>query len=183
MKHIKKFESFSKDGVDVDHQEYPSVNVAIQQSAKNYVETTFAGGSNSDVAAICKEIGIKPPKDDQELESVKEMAVDYFIKNPERMKSTSSVRSMPVKSSVVPTTNNVGGALHEANKPEPNKKGTAKVDITDEERGMFRTESVLMNLIRNNKVNLQKNEVWYNTDDEKTVKTLDIFFEINTNEK
>lgn len=185
MKHIKKFENFSKDGIEVDNQTTPEINPGTSLKAKQYVDVIFSQGSGSDINDLCKEIGCDAPKTDEDLDQIKEMAVDYFTKNPERIKDFSGgVRRYPYKETDgVVRTNNIGGVFHESKKPGPDEEGSVKVTITKDELRLFSKETPLINLIRKNKISLFKDEVWYNKNDEQTRKILDIFLEIDDEEK
>ena len=57
-----------------------------------------------------------------------------------------------------------------------------KIDISEDEMKLFGTETLLLKLIKNNKISLHNNEVWFNRNDEGTKQVLDIFFEINDEE-
>ena len=115
--HIRTFEEYShEDGLEVDMQSYPEYNQGLRQQARKHVDDVFAMGSGQAVTALCKEVGIAMPKDDESVDAAKERAVDYFIKNPERMRVI-----VPPPTGVVPVktgdgivrTNNVGGVHHD----------------------------------------------------------------------
>ncbi len=181
MKYLRKFENFSKDGVEADGQTYPKYNPVVSLNAKKYVEGLFSQGLNQMTKDICKEMGIDAPKSDEELEKVKEMAIKYFTENPERMKKSTSemtFKTVPVRTDPIPKTNNIGGVYHESKKPLKGDDGVGELLITKEQMRLFRRESPLIKLINNDKVSLHDGVVYYNLDDEKTIKILDIFFEM-----
>ena len=68
--------------------------------------------------SIMKEIGEKAPQTDEELDALKDKAIQYFIDNPERIKEfDGGFKSIPYNSGDgVVRTNNVGGSLRESNK-------------------------------------------------------------------
>lgn len=86
MKHLKKYENFHDDGLDVDNTNAPKYNQAQRLDAKKYVDAVFAAGAGKMVAALCKEIGLAIPKTDEDLEKTQQKAIEYFIENPERIK-------------------------------------------------------------------------------------------------
>lgn len=187
MKYIKKYETFSKDGIDVDNQSYPEHNQAIQLKAKDYVESIFHKGAGEEVTKLCKEVGIELPKEDSELEEAKEKAIQYFIDNPERIKETGfSFKTYPHHGGDgVVRVQNIGGSgtrnesIVSDKRPSKDGEECIKVDISDDEMRLFKSETLLMKLLNQNKISLHDNEVWFFKDDEQTKKVLDIFFEIN----
>ena len=185
MKYIKKFETFSKDGIEVDNQSYPEYNQADQLKAKEYVEKIFNQGAGEAVKQLCKEVGIEIPKEDSELELAKETAIQYFMENPERIKETEvSFKSYPYKGGdPVVRTNNIGGVYRESivsdKRPSKDGEGCVKIDISDDDMRLFKRESLLIKLMNKNKISLHDNEVWFFKDDEQTKKVLDIFFEVD----
>jgi len=181
MIHIKKFENFSKDGIDVDNQTLPEFNASKQHDAKEYVEMVFNSGAGPEVVAMCKEIGVNMPQDDESLDKAKEIAIKYYNKNPERIKQLGggSLKRYDYGSSDrIARTNNVGGALRESVKPGPEEDGSVRIEITPDEKKLFGTESLLIKLVSTDKIALYQNEVWYDENDEATKKVLDIFFDI-----
>ena len=179
MKFIQKYENFTTDDNRGDNQSFPKYNQANRLKAKQYVDQIFSGGSGPEVVEMCKEIGCDRPTNDEELESVKEKALEYFIDNPERIKEVgTSFQSYPYSGNGndgIVRTNNVGGVVRES-KGEKN----SKVILNDDEMNLFSSETPLINLIRKNKISLHDKEVWYAKDDKETKKILDIFFEIDS---
>lgn len=243
MKYLSKFENFDTDETRYIDGNVPKINPVISLKAKNFVDKIFDKGSGSDVNELCKEIGADVPKTDEDLDSIKELAIKYYTENPERIKDTdgATLKRFDVGGGDrVARTNNVGGALREStnfesgdqvtfqfkgqtvdgkikkivdeksaiveskflkqgtslplnmlrkvssvkesNKPSPNDEDSSKIDLTKDEMKLFNTEAMLMKLIRSNKISLYKNVVWYKTDDEKTKKVLDIFFDVEGDE-
>lgn len=86
MRHIKKFENFHEDGVNVDNQTVPEHNQKRLLDAEEYVENIFNAGAGGMINALCKHIGIPFPKTDEEIESAKSTAIEYFKKNYEEIK-------------------------------------------------------------------------------------------------
>ncbi len=178
MKFIQKYENFTTDDNRADNQSFPKYNQADRLKAKQYVDQIFSGGSGPEVVEMCKEIGCDRPTNDEELESVKEKALEYFIDNPERIKEVGmTFKSYPYSgggNDGIVRTNNVGGVVRES-KGEKD----VKVVLNDDEMKLFSSETLLLGLIRKNKISLHDKEVWYAKDDKETKKILDLFFEID----
>lgn len=115
MKYIKKYENFSKDGIEVDNQSYPEYNQEKNLSSKTYVEQIFSQGMGKCVFDMCSEAGVEVPKNDTDLEKAKELCIDFYSKNPELIKSTEiSFKTYPHKGGDgVVRTNNIGGVMSE----------------------------------------------------------------------
>lgn len=181
MKYLSKFENFDTDETRYIDGNVPKINPVINLKAKNFVDKIFDRGSGSDVNELCKEIGSDIPKTDDDLDSIKELAIKYYTENPERIRDIdeASLKRFDVAGGDrVARTNNIGGSLRESNRPSPNDEESSKIDLSKDEMKLFNTEAMLMKLIRSNKISLYRNVVWYKTDDEKTKKTLDIFFNV-----
>ena len=189
MKYLRKFENFTNDENRGNTVEEPTYNVAKNLAAKNYVELILNKGGGAEVNELCKEIGVEMPKDDEGLDKLKEDAINYFIKNPERIKSL----DQPIKKYPYPgtdgiaRTNNIGGtsytnSTHIGESVSVDDPESMKIDISEDEMKLFGTETLLLKLIKNNKISLHNNEVWFNRNDEGTKQVLDIFFEINDEE-
>ena len=116
-RHIRTFEEYShEDGLEVDTQSYPEYNQKIRQDAKKCVEDIFDRGAGEAVTALCKEVGIHPPNDDEGLDDAQRKATEYFIQNPERMAkfAVPQMSVVPVKTGDgVVRTNNIGGVHHD----------------------------------------------------------------------
>lgn len=138
MQYIKRFENFTNDENRGDEQTYPEFNQANRLKAKEYVDIIFNKGSGAEVNDVCKEIECDLPKEDSELDEIKEKAIEYFIKNPERMKSfgNDQFKTFNVNAGDgVVRTNNIGG-VRESN--EGNPQGLKKGDnITFEFKGQI----------------------------------------------
>jgi hypothetical protein len=116
MKHLKKFENFHSDGLEIDNSDVPKYNQAERLAAQNQVEAIFSAGAGKMVNVLCKEVGIKLPKTDEELEAAKEKAIQYFIDNPERIKEITppTFKSYPYYSGDgIARVTNVGGTHHD----------------------------------------------------------------------
>jgi len=117
MRYIRTYEEYShEDGLEVDTQSYPEYNQKLRHDARKYVEEIFDRGAGQDVTAMCKEIGIDPPKDDEGLDQAQEKAIAYFTRNPERLRQfvPPQLGVVPVKTGDgVVRTNNVGGVHHD----------------------------------------------------------------------
>lgn len=181
MKYLSKFENFDTDETRYMDGNVPNHNPVISLKAKNFVEKVFNQGAGSDVNNICKEIGAEIPRTDEDLDTIKDLAIKYYTENPERIGETGET---PVKrynfggGDRVVRTNNVGGSLRESRKPSPDDDECVKIDLSSDDMRLFQSEAMLMRLIRSNKISLYKQAVWYRSDDEKTKKTLDIFFDV-----
>ena len=116
MIHLKTFEGFHEDGLEIDSQTTPDHNPEIRLKAKTYVENIFNAGAGQMVNALCKEIGMKMPKDDEQIEKAKEAAISYFIKNPERIKEITppAHKRYPYQSNDgIARVSNIGGVHHD----------------------------------------------------------------------
>lgn len=189
MKYLRKFENFTNDENRGNTVEEPTYNVAKNLAAKNYVELILNKGGGAEVNELCKEIGVEMPKDDEGLDKLKEDAINYFIKNPERIKSLDQpIKKYPYQGTDgIARTNNIGGtsytnSTHIGESVSVDDPESMKIDISEDEMKLFGTETLLLKLIKNNKISLHNNEVWFNRNDEGTKQVLDIFFEINDEE-
>ena len=189
MKYLRKFENFTNDENRGNTVEEPTYTVAKTLAAKNYVELILNKGGGAEVNELCKEIGVEMPKDDEGLDKLKEDAINYFIKNPERIKSLDQpIKKYPYQGTDgIARTNNIGGtsytnSTHIGESVSVDDPESMKIDISEDEMKLFGTETLLLKLIKNNKISLHNNEVWFNRNDEGTKQVLDIFFEINDEE-
>jgi hypothetical protein len=192
MKYIKRYENFTSDDSFVNDEnravtaEEPEYNASNNLKAKNYVELIFNKGGGAEVNALCKEIGCKMPKDDEGLEKTMQIAIKYFIQNPERIKNTDQqVSKYPYQGSDgVVRTNNIGGTSYTNSThvgesvKNSDDEDIIKLDISDDEMRLFGTETQLIKLIKNNKISLYDNQVWFDKNDDETKRVLDIFLEI-----
>lgn len=181
MRHLNKFENFDNDESRSSNPSYPEYNQANRLKAQQYVDDIFSKGAGDEVSSICKEAGCSLPKDESELTEIKEKIVKYFIDNPERIKNYSGeFRTIPYNSGDgVVRTNNIGGSIRESKKPSPGEENSIKIHLTKDEMRLFSKKTQLISLINRNKVTLRDGEVWFNKDDNQTIKILDIFFEID----
>lgn len=116
MKHLKKFENFHDDGLEVDSQTTPKYNQELRLKAKKYVEDIFNAGAGAMANALCKEINLPLPKTDEEIEAAMSKAIEYFTQNPERIKEITPPehRTYPFYTGDgISRVNNVGGVHHD----------------------------------------------------------------------
>ena len=115
MIYLKTFEGFHDDGIEIDSQTSPDYNPVIRHKAKEYIENIFNSGAGAMVTTLCKEIGIAVPKTDEELEIAQKKAIEYYIKNPERIKDISPPdhKKYPfLTGDGISRTNNIGGVFN-----------------------------------------------------------------------
>ena len=81
----------------------------------------------------------------------------------------------------VPTTNNIGGTSQTASGRigESKVNFDSDIEITEDDMTKFNSEEPLIELIRNGKVALGNKKIEFNKSDKETIKTLDIYFEID----
>jgi len=190
MKIIKRFENFDTDETRGTVAEEPKYNPVKSLNAKNYVDLILNKGGGAEVTEMCKEIGVEMPKDDSGLEKLREDAIRYFTENPERIKSLDQpIKKYPYAGTDgVVRTNNIGGSsfansTHVGESVSEEHPESMKIDLTDDEMRLFGTETLLLKLIKNNKISLHDKAVWFNRNDEHTKQILDIFFEIDDTPK
>lgn len=178
MKFFKTFESFSKDGIDVDDTKLPEYNMSNRKDVKEYVESKI---SSEDYKVIFDVANMEPPVnvDEDEFSRIydeaKELAIEYYLKNPEEMTGNNlSFKTYPVKSSSVPQVQNTGVSLRES------YDGKVKIDINDEDMNLL-LEEPIQDLVRNQKISILNNQIWFDDKDKETKDTLDIYFEFDKN--
>lgn len=187
MKYLNKFENFDNDeSRSSGDGEFPQYNQANRLKAKQYVDDMFSKGAGDEVTDLCKEVGCDMPQDDDGLDEIKEKAIAYFIENPERMKNFGGTgfKNFPAGGGDgVVRTNNIGG-VHEDNKfkPGPGEANSIRLGLNKDEMKLFSSKAQLTNLIRRNKVTLHNGEVWFNKEDEPTIRILNIFFDLAEDE-
>lgn len=116
MIHIKTFENFHDDGLEIDAASSPKFNPVNRTKAKELVDNIFNLGAGAMVTLVCKEIGIKLPKTDKELDKAREIAIKYFIENPERIQEITPPehkRYPYLSNDGISRTNNIGGVHHD----------------------------------------------------------------------
>lgn len=116
MKFIKKFENFHDDGIEIDSQTTPAYNTVDRHKAKEYVENIFNSGVGNAVSMLCSEAGIEEPKSKEEIDEAIDKAIQYFVANPERIKSIAPPehKKFPYMSGDgIARTNNLGGVHHD----------------------------------------------------------------------
>lgn len=182
MKFIKTFESFVNDDNRGEESYYPKYNQGNSIKAKEYVDELLKVDSDS----VFKKFNVEKPKDgdqgeefEKAFDKVREIAIKYYNEHPNEIENT-EVDYKPYAydgGDGIARVQNVGGALRESYKPVPNAENTYKVDITDDQIELF-LEYPLRDLVKQNKVTIQGNEVWYCSDDKETEKVLDEVFDI-----
>ena len=189
MKWIKKYESFVNDNNrDSDSIDFlPKYNPVVRQQATEYVDSKL---KSNEFADMFKVIGMTPPKElksedmDSLFDEVREKAIEFFVENPEAIGKEvqfSSIgngdkQKLSNETDRVPTTNNIGGSGRIG---ESKLNFDTEVQITDDDMNKFNSEEPLIELIRNGKVALGNKKVEFNKSDRETIKTLDIYFEID----
>lgn len=59
-------------------------------------------------------LGIKKHGREIDIDELKEKAIEYFLESPDRMRKLNiPFNSVPVQTSIIPKTNNIGGYLRE----------------------------------------------------------------------
>lgn len=69
-------------------------------------------------------------------------------------------------------------SIKESVKPVRNNKNCKMVEVSDDELAYFEDESPLLDLVRDEKVTLYDNQIWYNKNDKETIDVLDVYFEL-----
>lgn len=184
MKYIRTFESFVTDDNRGEDTQFPQHNAALKAEVVEYVDTVLNSNEYSKLVDL---LGMEMPKNvsgeevDEFFDDVREKAIEYFIKNPEQLGKTGGfvINKFNVAGGDgIARTNNIGGALRESAKPEPNHSGCGVIEVTDDELSYFEDEAPLLGLVRDEKVTLYDNQIWYNKGDKETIDVLDTYFEI-----
>jgi len=183
MKYLKKFESFITDDNRGEETQYPELNVALKGKVTEYVDSLL---NSNDYHSLVELLGLELPKEisgedlDKFFDEVREKAIAYFMKNPEEVQEVGfSINRFKVGGNDgVARTNNIGGALRESNKPGPKEEGSTMLKVTDDELAYFEDEAPLLDLVRDEKVTLYDNQIWYNKNDKETIDVLDVYFEL-----
>lgn len=116
MHKLKTFETFTNTKLNVEM--FPELNPSLKLDVTNYVDDILAGDK---FPQLFKLLGKKDPSSlpkeelDKEMDVVRELAIEYFLKNPEEMVGHEvDITNIGVDGGdVVPRTNNIGGALFE----------------------------------------------------------------------
>ena len=187
MRKLKKYENFISDlNRDSSALDYvPKHNPVINQKAQEFVDSLM----HNNYELLFKVAGMEMPKDlhstemDPLFDEVREKAIKYFIENPEQIgKEDSLVKQFKVNGGDgIPRMSNIGGTSH-ANSiriGESKSNFDSQIEITEDDMAQFNSAEPLIELIRNGKVALGNKRIEFNKSDKQTIKTLDIYFEID----
>jgi hypothetical protein len=189
MRYIKTFESFITDDNRGEDTQFPQHNAALKAKVVEYVDSIL---NSNEYSKLVKLLNMEMPKNisgeeiDKFFDDVREKAIEYFMKNPEEIDQTDGfvINKFNVYGGDgIVRTNNIGGTLRESAKPEPNKSDCELLEVTDDELAYFANEAPLLELIRDDKVTLYDNQIWYNKNDKETIDVLDTYFKIRNQEK
>ncbi len=187
MRKLKKYENFitdlNRDSSALDY--VPRHNPVVNQEAQEFVDSLM----HNNYEILFKVAGVEMPKDldsndmDPLFDDVREKAIKYFIKNPELIgKEDMVVKQFKVNGGDgIPRMSNIGGTSH-ANSiriGESKSNFDSEINITEDDMTQFNSAEPLIELIRNGKVGLGNKKVKFNKSDKETIKTLDIYFEID----
>lgn len=185
MKYIRTFESFVTDDNRGEDTQYPQYNAALKSEVVEYVDGILNSNEYHKVVDL---LGLELPKNvsgeeiDEFFDDVREKAIKYFMANPEQIEKTGfSIKTFNVPGNDgVPRTNKVGGTMpvSESIKPDPKNPDSEVLEVTDDELAYFEDEAPLLDLIRDEKVTLYDNQIWYNKNDKETIDVLDTYFEL-----
>lgn len=116
MKYIKKYENFTDD-IYAPEAKFPELNQATKKEATDFVERAL---NQNGMGYLMRHTKYQIPKYltgpelDAEVEKLKEVAIEFFSKNPELIPAEPTFDFFKVNTgSDVPKTNKVGGALRE----------------------------------------------------------------------
>lgn len=118
MIYIKTFETFINDDNRGEGTKYPKHNQVLNQEATEYVDTIL---NSNQYEKILDMLNVKIPDNisgedlDKFMDEVRQKAIQHFIDNPDQLKKDHlNIKTFPVgNGNLVPTTNNIGGALRE----------------------------------------------------------------------
>jgi len=189
MKWIKTYETFTNDDNRGDEQQFPQHNQLLRLEAKKWVE---AIKNSENRFYLFKITGLELPKEiqadelDKIFDEAEEKAIEYFVNHKEEIGQKVNFEASPIvipgpKGYGIPIMNNIGQATH-ANSSrigESIDNFDTEIQITDDEMELFNTKQPLIELIRNAKIGLGNKIVKFNKTDQKTLDTLDIYFEID----
>jgi hypothetical protein len=184
MKYIRTFESFVTDDNRGEDTQYPQHNAALKSEVVEYVDTILNSNEYSKLVDL---LGMELPKNvsgeevDKFFDEVREEAIKHFMANPEQLGKAGGfvINKFNVSGGDgIARTNNIGGVVKESLKPKPNTQGCKVLEVTDDQLAYFEDESPLLKLIRDEKVTLYDNQIWYNKDDKETIDVLDVYFEL-----
>ena len=188
MKWMKKFETFVTDlNRDTETTDYvPKHNPVLRQVATEFVDSLLKG---NDYDKLFKLVGMELPKEiegselDELFDEVKDKAIEFFIDNPEQIGKDITLKQFSINGGdgIPRVQNNLGGSSH-ANSliiGESKSNFDTEVEISEDDMQQFQNQEPLIELIRKNKIGLGNKKVHFNKKDEETIKTLDIYFEID----
>lgn len=185
MKYLRTFESFVTDDNRGEDTRFPQYNAALKSEVTQYVDNIL---NSEEYQKLIELIGMEIPKNlsGQELDNffdkVREKSIEYFMSNPEQIGKSGGfiINKFNVDGGDgVVKTNNIGGVVKESVKPKPNDSNCKVLQVTDDQLSFFDDEAPLINLIRDEKVTLYDNQIWYNKNDKETIEVLDTYFEMN----
>ncbi len=116
MHKLKTFETFTNTKLNVEM--FPELNPSLKLDVTNYVDEIMAGDKFPQLFKLLgKGNPSKIPSKDmaQAMDEVRELSIEYFLKNPEEMQGREvDITNIAVDGGdVVPRTNNIGGQLNE----------------------------------------------------------------------
>jgi len=185
MKWIKKYETFVNDDNRGEDTQYPELNPVIKMEAAEYVDSKLR---SNEYAEIFNAVGVDLPQDldsdelEKAFDQVREKAIQYYIQNPEEIKSPATHRTFKVNAGDgIPRTNRVGGTSQAASRVVGESKINldAEMDITEDEMDLFKREEPLIDLIRQGKVRMSNKKVHFSETDKETIETLDMYLEMD----
>lgn len=185
MKWIKTYETFVNDDNRGEDTRFPELNPVLKMTATEYVDSKMKTDEKFElfkVAGVDPKQDLSPEEVDEMFDEVREKAIEYYTKNPEEMGKPVSIQKFPVYAGDgVSRTNNVGGHSH-ANSPRIGESKTnfdGELEISEEDMERFHKEEPLKKLISDGKILLGDKKIQFNKKDQKTLKTLDIYLEID----
>ena len=187
MRKLKRYENFitdlNRDSSALDY--VPKHNPVVNQKAQEFVDSLM----HNNYELLFKVAGVEMPKDldstemDPLFDEVREKAIEYFIQNPETIgKEDLVIKQFKVNGGDgIPRMSNIGGTSHAASLRigESKTNFDTEVEISEDDMAQFNTAEPLIELIRNRKVALGNKKIEFNKSDKETIKTLDIYFEID----
>lgn len=105
----KTFENFNYDS-NTGEDSNQNLNPALKQEVESYVD----GLIEKDYKKLLTMLGIKKHGREIDIDKLKEKAIEYFLESPDRMRKLNiPFNSVPVQTSIIPKTNNIGGYSRE----------------------------------------------------------------------
>lgn len=65
--------------------------------------------------------------------------------------------------------------------PGPNEEGNVQINVNNDDLDLFKIEPDLNQLLRNDKITIVGNDIWYFEDDYETIKKLKDYFPLDKN--